>query len=437
MTNPEKYHYYTLPLEKGTVRLTLDTLNKHSDFRFPERPYLVIRKRTISFQNEVLILGIRLGEEKEERVYIRVLQEELRVSCSVDTDYTYLSRYAYFALYSFTWSGGGYNFGKYYWPDFFDPKTGKSKYLTVIIDRAGTDIKRKPKYAFFYKPGDKLLYPFRRKKAITTATPTLEKDNVNQFNLYAIGYCLADTQLSSARSAHFPLIVRYRGIWEKNHREIKGFNQFVITPNQAIANYYTPIQEKINVLCRKMQTLAPIKIPEYRSTDKEKQAVKRENLRTLKLVYALWQKAVPLLQTQPFTHYFFTHGLRNVKGKPRKQDMKACTFSSESPQLCFLLVGKGDYYELELRFKAEGKFYVPNECNPTFFIHSTAAPNRFYLMDSITDYHVLCFFERHNFKLSVLKCHYQGHFKTFIDRLAEAYELTTKGIDSHEKEEDQ
>lgn len=101
ITKPGKYHYYALPFNKGTVTLTLDTLNKHSEFRFPKHPYLPIRKKTISFQNEILILGIRLGEEKEEKVYIQVLQTELRISCTVDTDQTYLSRYAYFALYNF------------------------------------------------------------------------------------------------------------------------------------------------------------------------------------------------------------------------------------------------------------------------------------------------------------------------------------------------
>ncbi|WP_158797513.1 hypothetical protein [Pedobacter sp. L105] len=428
-TSPGKYHYYTLPLEKGTVTLTLKTLNKHSEFRFSERPYLVICRRTISFQNEVLILGIRLGEEKEERVYIRLLQTELRISCSVDTDHTHLSRYAYFALYQFV-SFGSFNFDKYYWPDFFSPKTGKSKYLNIIIDRAGTDIKRKSKYAFFYKPGQKLIYPFKHTKAIAPPVSESQTDHINLLNRHAIGYCFADTSLGARYSNHFPFLLPYTGIWKQKKDGIKGFHSFIITSSDILSYDYTPLQDKINALGQEMAILAPIQMLEYKSSEKEKQAHIRDNLKKLKLVYTLWQKAIPLLQGQPLTHFLFTHGMRFIKKKPRKQDMHPCIFSGETPQLCFLLVNKGDYYELEMRFKVNGKMYVPNECNPTFFIHSTTEPYLFYLLDSITDYRVTSFFARHYFKLSVLKCHYQPYFKKFTDRLATVYELKAKEIEN-------
>ena len=160
ITSPGKYHYYTLTLEKGTVKLTLKTLNQHSDFRFTERPYLLNRRSTISFRHEILILGIRLGEDK---AYIRVLETELKISCTVDTDHTYLTRYAYFALYQFV-SSGSFDFDKYYWPDFLSPQIGKSKYHDITIYSLGTDIERKSRYAFFYKPAQQLIYPFETTK---------------------------------------------------------------------------------------------------------------------------------------------------------------------------------------------------------------------------------------------------------------------------------
>ena len=428
ITSPGEHHYYTLPLEAGTVKLTLDTLNKHSEFRFSERFYLVIRLRLISFQNEVLTLGTQLGEEKEERVYIRVLQTELRISCSVDTDDTYLSRYAYFTLYHLMSVRKQYDFNKYYWPDFFDPKTGKSKYLTVINDRAGMDIKRKPKYAFFYKPGQKLIHYFRHKLVNATPAMVIQEDHINDMNSFAIGYCLADTCLSARHSNHFPFLVPYTGNWKENKAGIKGFHLFLTSPDQIAAFDYTPKQKKMNTICRKMLSLSPIKSLANITDEKEIRKIKRGNISTMRQVYALWQKAVPLLKGQPFTHWLYTYGMHNVKGKPRRMDMQPSIFSTVRPELCFLLVDKGEYYELELRFKAEGKMYVPSDFNPTFFIHSEAKPNLFYLLDSITDYHVICFFTKCNFKLSVLKCHYQAHFKNFIEQLAAVYELKSKGV---------
>ena len=49
--------YYILPLEKGALKLTRETLNAHSGNRYPKR-FILIRKRTISYQNEILTLGI-------------------------------------------------------------------------------------------------------------------------------------------------------------------------------------------------------------------------------------------------------------------------------------------------------------------------------------------------------------------------------------------
>lgn len=421
--------FYTLPLEQGGFVLTLNILNKHSDFSYSKHVRLSIKKRIISFRNEVLVLGIRLGEEKEEQVYIRVLQTGLIVSCSTDTSSDYLSRYAYFALYSFLRTDPFYDFGKFYWPDFFSPKTGKSKYLTITTDGGEIDIKRKPQYAFFYKPGDKLIFPFKDKKEVVNMLPNQDKDALNQLNPYAIGYCLADTRLRSFRSAHFPFLVCYTAIWKENKVEIKNFKEFLMTPQQTAALKYTPMQAKINALCNKMQMLAPIKPLVNSSSEKGRQAIKRENIGTMKLVYALWRKTIPLLQAQPFTHHLHTFGMHHITGKPRKEDMQSCSFSAERPKLYFSLVDKGAYYELELRFKIGDKLYVPNEYSPTFFIHSKKIPYRYYLLDSITDYHVMYFFERHNFKMSVLKDHYPGRFKIFTDRLAQIYELNIKGND--------
>jgi len=108
--------------------------------------------------------------------------------------------------------------------------------------------------------------------------------------------------------------------------------------------------------------------------------------------------------------------------------MHACTFSVQRPKLCFLFRNKGEYYELEMRFKAGKKTYTCHHFNPTFFIHAQIEPYRFYLLDSITDYQVTSFFARSDFKLLVLKSHYKSHFKAFTDRLAEVYEFKAIGI---------
>jgi len=95
---PQGIDFFHLPLEKGTVILSQETLNNHSAFRRTKRPFLNIKQRKVSFHQEILTIGITLGEEKEEMVYLQVKPTELLVGCSVDTSEHYLSRYAYYVL---------------------------------------------------------------------------------------------------------------------------------------------------------------------------------------------------------------------------------------------------------------------------------------------------------------------------------------------------
>ena len=250
--------FYTLPLEKGTSLLTLQTLNSHSAFRFPKRPYLLIRTRKISFTNEILTIGIKLGKSpREEQVYIQIQQTELKVSCSTDTDKEFISRYAYFALYQFTAVSGEYNFEKYYWPGFFNAKTGKSKYLDIINDRASMEISIKPKYSFFYKPGQALTFPFQDKITLRPSFNVTEKE-INTSNDFAVGYCLADTQLVSIHSPHFPFLVPYTGVWKENKEGLKTFHTFITDRDQLTLYKYSAQQKKLNKLCFKMMDLAMI-----------------------------------------------------------------------------------------------------------------------------------------------------------------------------------
>lgn len=105
--------FFRLPFQHGNFKLSIDTLNKFSDFRRPKHPYLLIQTRKISFVNELLTVGVIIGEEAEEMVYIKVKPLELLVSCSIDTDENYLGRYAYFALCHLMGPSGEYDFDGY------------------------------------------------------------------------------------------------------------------------------------------------------------------------------------------------------------------------------------------------------------------------------------------------------------------------------------
>ncbi|WP_164675065.1 hypothetical protein [Anditalea andensis] len=43
-------------------------------------------------------MSVKVPDEPKRLVYLKVTEKELLVSCDFDTDRTYLSRYAYYAL---------------------------------------------------------------------------------------------------------------------------------------------------------------------------------------------------------------------------------------------------------------------------------------------------------------------------------------------------
>ncbi|RZJ88113.1 MAG: hypothetical protein EOO20_14450 [Chryseobacterium sp.] len=128
-----------------------------------------------------------------------------------------------------------------------------------------------------------------------------------------------------------------------------------------------------------------------------------------------------------YTHYRFTYGMRNVKGKPSKQEMKPCIISNEVPEICFLWKDRGDYFKLELRFLVSGKMHEVSELfNTAFFITAADNPIRFFLLSSVLECELLTFFSKRNFQLLMLKTHYELYCKEFVGKLRKIYRFINR-----------
>lgn len=206
-------NFFHLPLKTGTRILTVETLNRYSDFRRPKKPYLKIRRRRLSFHNELLTIGVTLDNEEEERIYIKVTFSELWVSCSVDTTDTYLSRYAYFALLDMMSVYDEKDFEDYYWQGFFD-ENGESKYLTIRIYKGTLVVFPKVRYHGLYKPEQVLpsigdnIEKARYSALVSHEVPPRDSQEI-------IGFCLADTNTEKWHTNHFPFLVPYIGTLDK------------------------------------------------------------------------------------------------------------------------------------------------------------------------------------------------------------------------------
>ncbi|TFB28481.1 hypothetical protein [Pedobacter alluvionis] len=414
-------NFFRLPFTPNTRILTENTLNQYSEIRKPKRGYFPIKIRKISFSNELLVIGVILDKDPEELVYIKVTTSELLISCRVDTHENYLSRYAYFSLAQLMYYDTEYDFEDYYWPDFFDQKTGESKYLMINKSKDNLHVSSKVRYKGFYKPGKQLPVISQNPVPLRKAVPCIQEQPSKETHVI-LGFCLADSNNEWYRTNHYPFLVPYTGILNKAKTEVRSFTIYVLNETQLPEIDLTDEQQKLVEICFDMRKIALVTSPAYKDDANRLAEKRQQNKINYNQLFELWQKALPLLSGRLYTHYSYTYGMRNVKGKPRRSSMIPCSFSIETPEICFLWKDKGDYYKLELRLRIAGKIYqMQYHYSTAFFAMLFCNPRRYALLNSIIDSELLSFFQKSHFQLLVLKKHYDGDFKNFVDQLRMIY----------------
>ena len=418
-------NFFRLPLKSGTRILTMETLNRYSDFRRPKRPYLRIKRRKLSFHNELLTIGVTLDSEEEEKIYIKVTASELLVSCSVDTTDSYLSRYAYFALYDMMSIYDQTDFEDYYWPGFFDGN-GESRYLMIRMYKGTLVVFPKVRYKGLYKP-EQALPSISDKIEGKRQTVELFKESATNNTQEILGFCLADTSTERWHTNHFPFLVPYTGILDNNRTFVKGFNKYVLSHGDISALDVDHIQDKLVDICIEMKKIALVNYPQYRDEEDVIAKKRTANTENFARLLELWHQALPILAGRLYIHYRFTYGMRNVKGKPSKQDMKTCIISNEVPEICFLWKDKGDYFKLELRFLVGGnKHEVSQFFDTAFFVTASGDPKRFFLLSSVTECELISFFSKSSFQLLMLKTHYEDNCREFVGKLRSRYRFINR-----------
>lgn len=126
--------YHRLSLVPNSCRLSLATLNEHSNYSYTRKPNLYSSMIETGFEGGILTIRLVLKRDTPAQlVYICLSNGALGVTCNAGTDEHFLSRHAYMALYRFI--GYGYkdaDFTDYDWYDFFEEAKKKSKHLDLI-----------------------------------------------------------------------------------------------------------------------------------------------------------------------------------------------------------------------------------------------------------------------------------------------------------------
>ncbi|QXU39815.1 hypothetical protein [Pedobacter sp. D749] len=413
--------FYQLPFEKGSRMLRLAVLDEiagglHDNFGVGKKPDLPVTQ-SLSFDKGLLIVNIKL-EGEEARVYIGIEYDHLLVSCSVDTDETYLGRYAYLTLRAMMRSGYC-DFKEYYWPACFALGNKRSKYVDVVKKPGGFKINLKKKFSGLFRPGDDL--PDVTERVVVPRERLLDKHGMARLAPVSIGYCFANTDLQNFHSNHYPFLIPYVFAATAYLKTVKSFKRFVLNPHDVDGISLSPQQEELNSICFAMKQLAAIR---FSANGSQAETTTRINEANQLALFKLWNKALPLFMQQRFTHYCYSYGLRNVAGKPVMRDMKLVEFSMEVPVLSFVLKDEGDYYELQLKLKVKGKSLHFNTDKPgLFLVCDRVKPYLWYLLEAEMDYKLVWFFSRVNFRVQVPKGYYKEFFEGFVEGVERWYEV--------------
>jgi len=415
--------FYRLPFKEGSRILTQETLEAHTKFRIYKSPYWGTSIKSVSFKNYIMTKILKVEQEPLVQIYFKVEHDYLLISCSVDTDDTYLSWYVYRALRVMMWNGE-YDFQAYYWPACFDEETGRSKFLKIFNDRCGFDIELKDGFKGLFRPDDP--FPLVDGRKVLERIPV--KSTTNTLNCLGkgIGYCLADTSLRSYHSNHYPFLIPYVFTVNANLKTVKTFEHFVF--NEADIGDLTLSHEQVelNEVCFEMKRVALLSTRAYGDTPEREQEITATNAANKKKIHQLWNRVWPLLVAQGFTHYWFTYGMRNVQKKPMKKLMEPVSFSDEVPRLSFLLTDKGDYYELFLRFKIKGKLLHFREHGQALPMVCSKGQTLWYLLEAEMDGDMVMFFSEFKFKIQIPKTYYAEYFEKHLKALEKFYEVMVK-----------
>ncbi|WP_412468210.1 hypothetical protein [Pedobacter sp. KLB.chiD] len=411
--------FYQLPLEKGSRVLRLAVLESHCTFSAGKRPE-PLGITSLSFEQGLLIVTVKL-EGEGARVYIAVAYDCLLVSCSVDTDESYLGRYAYLTLRAMMRSGYC-DFQAYYWPGCFALGNKRSGFVDVVKKPDGITITLKQKFSGLFRPGDDL--PDVTERAVVPRERLSGKQVMARLAPVSIGYCFANTDLQHFNSNHYPFLVPYVFAATAYLKTVKSFKRFVFNTNDVDGISLSPQQEELNSICFAMKPLAAIRFSANANLPETAAKTNAVNDANQLALFKLWNKALPLLMQQRFTHHFNTYGLRNVTGKPVMRDMKMVEFAMEVPVLSFALKDEGDYYELLLKIKVKGKLLHLNTDQPgLFLVCDSAKPYLWYLLEAEMDYKLVWFFSKVNFRVQVPKGYYREFFEGFVEGVGKWYEV--------------
>jgi hypothetical protein len=302
-----------------------------------------------------------------------------------------------------------------YWPGFAIERSVQSKFLDIAIHDSFITIKPKKIYGNIFRPGIEF---HDAEKLTVEKQPELSLRHQPQGRATTLGYFIVYKRRGMP-GFHFPVLLPYLGITDKQGKRILQFKSFVteLAPAEIL---YTVRQTELNNICHQMLTL----VNSIQAAPEQDGSF--DEILKLKLL-SLWHQAFSLgLTSETFLHIYLSAGLKSLSKKPIKILARECRLSELSPLLSFLLRDKGDHYILQvITFDREQPSEAGTPKMP-FFI-TDPITGILHPVTTVQDDELLNWMYDHNNCLTILKIHFISFHDQFLKHLSECYPVMYQG----------
>jgi len=406
---PADLFFYPIPLTQPGQLLTREELYRHFEPPKGRKVYMGNQDEFISFENGVATVKLKLNDGSIYYLYLHVEKDDLYIGCTCGMPGDKLCFHAFIGLFNLTWLRQTFDFQKLYWPNFYNEKTSR-KFLDIQVSSRGIDIGVKPEYGCTYR--SQIAFGLQNPPELKEPNDKMITIKAGDKSAYAYALCFAP---DIYRNRHYPVLMPFYGKTDKSGLKVLGFSKFCRPDKEPKPSGSHPYQQQLNEISINMfKIMRPLT---YKSEPRDQQ-VWQEAKAT---IFALWQKALPLLVSYPYNHTYLLYWFRYLREKPTKLFMQGCRYSLERPFLSFLLTFRKDRFNLSAEVII-GSSIITVEHKPHFFIFDEKT-GHCYMMNSIQDDSLLNWMLDNKNKVTILKEDFVEFNEDYLTNLAECYPL--------------
>jgi uncharacterized membrane protein YqaE (UPF0057 family) len=398
---------FTIYMEDQPYILTAEALKRQVDARLTrKKDWFFPKIRVHSFDNSVLHLQISSKGESY-KMEVGLEPDKLRISCSCGTSIETLCLHTYKTLERLTWYRSSAYFIKYRPNGIVEVASQNLKYFDKIVNEEGVDYAPKTNLGSVYKIADMMKsLNFSDVLSLPLSTNTHRSKPKDT----ALAYLLMD----SYGNKYLPFLLPCVGVLNKAGVGLKAFNDFIISTNAPGQNL-TEDQGALNRSCYEMWTTAKAQPNSLLAAHAEVDYLPA-------IIFAMWEKAIPMLQHQQFIYRYTFYGKRERRSKPSKSRLERINLLPDVPRLHFLLIDKGAFYQLQMKITIEGRNINQYDSQTTFFINND---NNFYLLSSLKDAGIVQWMKQSGGFITVFKEHFEVFEQEYLNPLRKSYQVKT------------